>query len=548
MLYFPGWKILAILAVLCAGALLAVPNALPERLRDTLAFVGLNRTVNLGLDLRGGSHLLLEVELDAALTQRMEGVRDEVRKILREKRIGYRGLRIQGAQVRLQLRDPAQGAQAKAALEEISDPLGIDFLSPFAADSLRVEIAENGAAALLPSEDARRRSAQRTLAQSIEIVRRRVDELGTTEPTIQRQGSERILVQVPGFDDPERLKNLLGQTAKLNFQLVDTSMSAAEALAAAPPAGSLILYGPGEPAPSYLIRRRIMVSGENLVDAQPAFDQINNAPIVTFQLDSLGARRFGETTRQNVGKPFAIVLDGKVVSAPVIREPILGGRAQISGNFSIQEAGDLAILLRAGALPAPLRILEERTVGPSLGADSVRAGTLAALIGLAAVIGFILLSYGLFGLFANLALLVNLVLILGVLSLLQATLTLPGIAGIVLTIGMAVDANVLIFERIREEAGRGKSLINAIDAGYSRALGTILDANITTFIAAAILFFAGSGPVRGFAVTLGIGIITSVFTAFTFTRLLAASWVRLRRPARLPFKPAPLIATPENNA
>ena len=545
MLHFPSWKIAAVFSAILIGMLLALPNVLPQSVLNSFPQAIPAKRVHLGLDLRGGSHLLLEVDAKTALQDRMESLRDEVRVALRKNRVGYRALRVEGVSIRARLRNPAQSEKALAALEDISAPFDAGAFAVFSGPPLDMSVTEAGALVITLNEDTVIRQRQIAVNQSIEIVRRRIDETGTTEPTIQRQGVDRILVQVPGFDDPERLKALIGRTAKLNFQLVYEGMSAEEARQRGVPPGAEILESTeSEEAPAlpYLLRRNVMISGENLVDAQPAFDQITNAPMVTFQLDSLGARRFGDITSRHVGKPFAIVLDGKVVSAPVINEPILGGRAQITGRFSVQEVNDLAILLRAGALPAPMHILEERTVGPALGADSIRAGTNAAWIGLLAVIIFLFLVYGLFGVFANLALLINLTLIAGVLSFLQATLTLPGIAGIVLTVGMAVDANVLIFERIREEAGTGKPPISALDAGYRRALATILDANITTFIAAAILFLVGSGPVRGFAVTLGIGIVTSVFTAFTFTRLLTALWVQARRPQTLPLSPKQPIA------
>jgi preprotein translocase subunit SecD len=376
---------------------------------------------------------------------------------------------------------------------------------------------------------------RQAVEQSIQIVERRVNELGTVEPSIQRQGVDRILVQVPGLQDPQRLKELLGKTAKLTFRLVDPSASVEQALQGQVPPESELLRGTkAEGGAPYLIEKRIMVSGEDLTDAQPGFDQRTSEPIVTFRFNNNGARRFAQVTQENVGRPFAIVLDNEVISAPVIREPILGGSGQISGSFTVQQANDLAILLRAGALPAPLTIIEERTVGAGLGQDSIEKGTRAAWIGSVMVIVFMFATYGLFGLFANIAVAANVVMILGVLSMLNATLTLPGIAGIVLTVGMAVDSNVLIYERVREEVRAGRSAINALDAGFNRALATIIDSNTTTFIAAAVLFFVGSGPVRGFAVTLGIGIITTVFTAFTLTRLLIASWVRWFRPRVVP--------------
>jgi preprotein translocase subunit SecD len=340
-------------------------------------------------------------------------------------------------------------------------------------------------------------------------------------------------VQVPGLQDPQRLKDLLGRTAKLTFRMVDMSMSAEQALTTRPPAESEVLYSRPPNRVPYVIERAVVVAGEDLVDAQPGFDQRSSEPIVTFRFNANGGRKFGQATVANVGRPFAIVLDNEVISAPVIREPILGGSGQISGGFTVQEANDLSILLRAGALPAPLNILEERTVGPGLGADSIEAGRIAAFLGAFLVIAFMIATYGVYGLIANLALIINVGMILGIMSLLGATLTLPGIAGIVLTIGMAVDSNVLIYERIREEARAGKSAIGSIDTGFQRALGTILDANITTLIAASILFYLGTGPVRGFALTLAIGIVTTVFTAFTVTRLLVAWYVRWQRPTRV---------------
>ena len=362
--------------------------------------------------------------------------------------------------------------------------------------------------------------------QSLEIVRRRIDELGTKEPTIQRQGTSRIIIQLPGIDNPDEIKSLLGQTAKLTFQLVDQTASYDPNKPNKAPIGSEVLPSDSIPDYSYIVKKRIMVGGENLVDAQPGFDPQTNEPIVSFRFDRVGAKKFGRVTKDNIGKPFAIILDDRVVSAPVIRDAILGGSGQISGGFDALEANELAILLRAGALPAPLIILEERSVGPDLGADSVNSGKIAAMIGFGAVIVFMIIIYRRFGFFADIALIINLVMVLGVLSLLQATLTLPGIAGIILTIGMAVDANVLIFERIKEELRNGSSMINSVDNGYKRALSTIMDANITTLIAAIILFFMASGPVRGFSITLAIGIFTSVFTAFTVTRYFISLNIR----------------------
>jgi protein-export membrane protein SecD len=370
---------------------------------------------------------------------------------------------------------------------------------------------------------------------SIETIRRRVDAFGTTEPSIQREGRSRVLVQVPGISDVERLKTLIGETGKLEFKLVDPAVDPIQASTTKQvPPGDELVYSNDNPPIPYVLKSQTLVSGENLVDAQPSFDSRTGEPVVTFRFDAAGAKRFGRVTQENVGLPFAIVLDNKVISAPVIREPILGGTGQISGNFSVQEANDLSVLLRSGALPAKLTVIEERTVGASLGADSIESGKMAGYWGMALVVIFMFLAYGPFGLFANIALVINVVLIFAVLSLMGATLTLPGIAGIVLTIGMAVDANVLINERIREEIRAGKSPFASVEAGYTRALTTIIDANVTSLIAVLVLFWMGSGPIRGFAITLTIGIITSMFTAVTVTRLMIAYWLRWTRPREIP--------------
>lgn len=536
MLYFAKWKIVTTLtfAVLCV--LLALPNFFDESTRAKFPSWLPSQAINLGLDLRGGSHLLLEIEVGVVITERLESLRDEVRSALRDGRIGYTGLAANEDSVRVRIRDPEQIPDSLTRLRDLAAPIQ-NFFSGATSTDIEVEEGEGGQITLRLTEPAIEQKIDSAVKQSIEIIRRRVDELGTTEPTIQRQGADRVLVQVPGLDDPQRLKELLGQTAKLSFRLVDLSADLSQALNGRVPSDSELLYeedAAGNQIQPYVIKRRIMVSGEDLTDAQPGFDQQTNTPVVTFRFDTSGAKRFGDATQANVGRPFAIVLDGKVISAPVIREPILGGSGQISGGFTTEGAQNLAILLRAGALPAPMNILEERTVGPGLGADSIAAGEIAAIIGAIAVVVFMLIAYGFFGILANIALIVNMFMIVGILSLLQATLTLPGIAGIVLTVGMAVDANVLIFERIREEIHDGKTPIAAIEAGYSRAMSTIFDANITTFLAAVILFFAGTGPVRGFSVTLAIGIVTSVFTAVTLTRLMVAVWIRRNRPKTVP--------------
>ena len=533
MLYFTRWKATAIILTAFVVCLFAVPNFLPEKMVQSWPKWA-QRHIVLGLDLQGGSHILLEVDTNAVRKEKLEAVRDDVRRVLRDARVGYTGLVVRGNSVEVRIREGSNFDQAVDKLRELSQPLGGILGSSTGQRTLDVTTEAGSLVRLTPTEPAILERVRQSVEQSIQIIERRVNELGTVEPLIQRQGVDRILVQVPGLQDPTRLKELLGKTAKLDFRMVDVSIPAEQALQGRVPPDSEILYGTTMPRTPYLVEKRILVSGSDLTDAQPGFDQRTNEPIVSFRFNTSGARKFAQVTQENVGKPFAIILDNQVISAPVIREPILGGSGQISGSFTVESANDLAILLRAGALPAPLTIIEERTVGPGLGQDSIAKGKLSSYVGAAMVIAFMLVTYGLFGLFANIAVAINVAMIFGILSLLNATLTLPGIAGIVLTVGIAVDSNVLIYERIREEVRGGRTPINAIDAGFSRALATILDSNITTFIAAAVLFYIGTGPVRGFAVTLGIGIITTVFTAFTLTRLIVAYWVRWRRPQRVP--------------
>ena len=529
MLFFSRWKVAAILLTAAIVCLFAVPNFFSENtLRNWPSWA--QRHIVLGLDLQGGSSLLLEVDVNAVRKDKLQAISDDVLRILRQNRIQFTGRAIKGNSVEVRITRDGDVENAVGKLRELSQPVASVMGS---TGQRSVDISESGGLiTLTPTEPALVERIRQTVDQSIQIIERRVNELGLVEPIIQRQGASRILVQVPGLQDPSRLKEIIGKTAKLDFRMVDPSMTPEQALASHPPADSEILDGEG--GSKYLIDKRVLVSGGDLVDAQPGFDQRNGQPIVNFRFNSSGARKFAEVTKANVGKPFAIVLDNKVISAPVINEPIPGGAGQISGNFTVQSANDLAILLRAGALPAPLTVVEERTVGPGLGQDSINAGEHAAYAGAALVVIFMLVTYGLFGLFANVAVAVNVAMIFGLLSLLGATLTLPGIAGIVLTVGIAVDSNVLIYERIREEVRAGRTAISAIDAGFTRALATILDSNITTFIAAAVLFYIGTGPVRGFAVTLGIGILTSLFTAFTLTRLIVAYWVRLWRPRTVP--------------
>uniref|UniRef100_Q07MJ0 Protein translocase subunit SecD n=1 Tax=Rhodopseudomonas palustris (strain BisA53) TaxID=316055 RepID=Q07MJ0_RHOP5 len=532
MLYFTRWKALGIILTALAICLCAVPNFFPEATVKSWPKWA-QRHLVLGLDLQGGSHILLEVDSNSVKKDKLDQVRDDVRRTLRDAKIPYTGLSARADAVEVRISRDTDQATALTKLRELSQPLG-GLMGTSGQRSLDVSDAGGGLFKLTVTQAAITERIRQSVEQSIQIVERRVNELGTVEPLIQRQGIDRILVQVPGLQDPTRLKELLGKTAKLDFRMVDSTVSGDQARLGNVPADSDLLLGAQAPKQPYVIKKQILVSGGDLTDAQPGFDQRSGEPIVSFRFNTSGARKFAVATTENVGQPFAIVLDNEVISAPVIREPITGGSGQISGSFTVQGANDLAILLRAGALPAPLTIIEERTVGPGLGQDSIEKGELAAYIGSILVIIFMLLTYRLFGVFANIAVAINVAMIFGVLSLLNATLTLPGIAGIVLTVGIAVDSNVLIYERIREEIRNGRTAISAIDAGFKRALATILDSNITTFIAAAVLFYIGTGPVRGFAVTLGIGILTTVFTAFTLTRLIVATWVRVKRPHSVP--------------
>src|SRR4030081_233371 len=533
MLYISKWKAAAILLTAFIVCLFAVPNFFAEStVKRWPAWA--QRHVVLGLDLQGAAHILFEVDANAVRRQKLQALLDDVRKTLREARIGLAGapvIRGNSIEVRIRDNDLQQGV---TKLREVSQPLG-GCLGSTGARSLEVENVGGGLVRLTVTEPAILERIRQVVDQSVEIIERRVNAMGLVEPSIQRQGADRVLVQVPGLGNPEELIKVIGTTAKLTFRLVDTSMSPEQALQERPPPDSEIVYGSkAENRQPYLLEKRVIVSGEELTDAQPGFDQRSGEPIVSFKFNTSGARKFAQVTQENVGRPFAIVLDDEVISAPVIREPILGGSGQISGSFTVESANNLAILLRAGALPAKLTVIEQRVVGAGLGQDSIEKGKQASYFGAALVAVFMVATYGIFGVFATIAVAINVGMIFGILSFLNATLTLPGIIGIVLTIGIAVDSNVLIYERIREEVRSGRTPISAIDAGFTRALATILDSNITTFIAAAVLFFIGTGPVRGFAVTLGVGIITTLFTAFTMTRLIVAYWVRWVRPQRVP--------------
>jgi protein-export membrane protein SecD len=544
MLHFQRWKMILVFGVVIAGILFALPNLFPAATMARLPAWLPHKQVNLGLDLQGGAHLLYQIDEKEMVQDWLNTVRGDVRETLRRARIGYTDLALNVANrsVSVKIRDAADEDKAYDELRKLAQPIGGNVFSGFSGYDMDVAKDGTDGVSLTITDVGMTHRMGNAIQASIETIRRRVDAFGTTEPSIQREGRDRVLVQVPGISDVERLKKLIGETGKLQFKLVDPSVNAAQvAESKQVPIGDELVYGnppsgapPGSPQIPYVLKSQVLVSGQNLVDAQAAFDQRTGEPVVTFRFDAAGAKRFALVTQENVGLPFAIVLDDKVISAPVIREPILGGTGQISGSFSVQEANDLAVLLRSGALPAKLTVIEERTVGASLGADSIASGKKAALMGLALVMIFMLAGYGLFGLFADFALLINIVLIFAVLSLLGATLTLPGIAGIVLTIGIAVDANVLINERIREEIRAGKSPYAAVDAGYSRALVTIIDSNVTTLIAVLVLFWLGSGPVRGFAVTLTVGILASMFTAVTVTRLMVSYWLRWTRPQLIP--------------
>ena len=534
MLYFSRWKTFAIWAVVLLGVIFTIPNLLSQQTRDALPDWVPKRPMTLGLDLQGGSHILLAVDQKDLIAERLQATRDDIRTLLRDAKIGYTGLSGTDRTVQVRISEANEVEKAKEALATLVQPVSTGLFTGGSISELALQEPEQGLLRYSLTDDGLEYRMRNAVTQSIEVISKRINELGTTEPIVQRQGTDRILVQVPGLQDPQRLKDLIGQTAKLTFQMVDVSMSVQEAVNGRPPAGSSVLYSTDDPPVPYLVENRILVSGENLVDAQATFDQRTSEAVVSFRFDAKGAARFGQATQQNVGRPFAIVLDNEVISAPRINEPILGGSGQISGNFTSESANDLAVLLRAGALPVDLTIVEERTVGPSLGANSISGGKFASLIAGILVVGFMIVAYGTLGVIANVALAANVALIIAILSILGATLTMPGIAGIVLTVGMAVNSNVIIYERVREERRLGRSLVQSLDSGFARALATIVDANFTTFIAAVILFYLGSGPVRGFAITLAIGIITTVFTAFTLTRWLIAIWLRRAKPKELP--------------
>jgi len=519
MVHIAHWRLIIVSAICLVGIWFALPNFFSkDSVGHFPAFLP-QEQVNLGLDLQGGSSILLDVDLSNVENEYLSSLSDEIRRLFRKEKIGYTSLKVTDHHLEVMLRKIEQGDEAQSILRRLGGA------------GASVSLEDNGVLFLSLSEESVRERKKMALSQSIEIVRRRIDEMGTKEPSIQQQGENRILVQLPGVDDPAQVQTLLGKTAKLAFRLVHPSMTSDQAIKGHAPAGTEILsvdeyHNRGTGPQKFVVHKNVDVSGEMLIDSQPTQDEMGGWA-VSFTLDATGARRFAETTRKNVGRPFAIVLDGKVVSAPVIQQEIPSGSGRITGTFTLKEARDLSILLRAGALPAPLRILEETTVGPDLGADSIEAGKMATVVAVIFVLIFMFLIYGgLFGFAANFALMMNLVLLLAALTLLGATLTLPGIAGIALTLGMAVDANVLIYERIKEELKNGQSILSAISMGYERAMATIVDSNVTTLIGAGLLYAFGTGAVRGFAVTLSLGIIISMFTAISLTRILVLLWLK----------------------
>ncbi len=552
----PLWKSLMVWAVIAMAVVMAMPNlfytqvearndaatavekaveaglpATPEQLAllDTWPSYLPTGLVNLGLDLRGGAHLLAEVKLADVYKQRMDTLWPDARDALREIRDAVGTVRREASAPDVLRVTISQPEGLPAALEKLQG-LATNVVSLTGVGEKDINVVQDGQSIVLSLSDAEKLATDtRTMQQSLEIIRRRVDAAGTREPTIQRQGSDRIVIEVPGIGSAKELKDIIGTTAKLTFNAVVRRTSNANEQ---PGLNNILLPDADNPAEFYVLEAAPVVTGEELTDAQPAFDQ-NNRPAVNFSFDVGGARKFGEYTGANIGAPFAIVLDNEVISAPTIQSAITGGSGIITGNFTLEESTNLAVLLRAGALPAEMTFLEERTVGPELGQDSIDAGKLAGIIGLVVVATYMILSYGLFGLFANLALAVNLIILMAILSMIGATLTLPGIAGIVLTMGMAVDANVLIYERVREELREGKPPGRALELGFERAFSAIMDSNVTGLITALIMFYIGSGPVRGFAVTTGIGIFTSMFTAVYVTRLIIWTYMNWRKPTEI---------------
>jgi len=525
MIHLSRWKVILLALSVVFGLLFAAPNMLSPAQRDALPGWLPKSILNLGLDLQGGSYLLLEVDVPAMREKRLTNLAEDARTVLAEATVGVSTISRQNDGVIVTLADPSQMEQAQAAMRAlvVNSPTGADRLvQRQGSDRLRYAFTE----ATMNS------MASDAVSQSIEVVRRRLDSTGTKEISITRQGADRIVVQAPGQSDPAELERLIGQTAQLTFQMVDVENSIQEALnGSVPPDSELLADEAGNP---YLVKRRILVSGENLTKAEVTQDQ-NQRTAIGFRFDGAGARRFGEATAANIGKPFAIILDGKVISAPRINSAITGGSGIIEGSFTIQQAAEMVNLLNGGALPAPLKVEERRTVSAELGEDAVSAGALSTAIGFGIIVLFMILAYGmLFGGISVIGLVLNGLLIVACMSVVGAALTLPGIAGLILTFAVAVDANVLIYERMRDEARAGRSVIASMDAGFNKAMGTIIDANVTTLVAAAIMFIFGAGPVRGFAWTLGIGVFTSVLSSVLVAQVLLAFWLKTAKPKKLP--------------
>jgi len=529
MLNYPLWKTVTVLGIIFLGLLQAIPNVLPADLRTAFAFLP-QKTMNYGLDLQGGVHILLEVDRDDVRKNKLEELSRDVQTALINDgpRLAFRNRTVTDNAVRLRMVNEGEVDQALARLRKLK--VGLPTGQPGAESGVVVESLTGGIIELRLTDEAVLSLTRDAVTRSLEVVRRRIDELGTREPSIQRQGDNRIVVQAPGESDPERLAQIITRAARMTFNLVDDNADIAAWQRGETTPGWKTVASAEDPGGIIVVQSTPIITGEQLVNAQQNFDGESGKPVVTFQLNNRGALEFGRASTDNIGERFAIVLDGESISAPVIRSPITQGNGQIEGGFTPQSANDLAIMLRAGALPAKLQVVEERTVSAALGEDSIRAGVTASIAGLALVAVAMVLIYGVMGILAVISLAVNIGLIVGALSMLGSTLTLPGIAGIILTMGMAVDANVLVFERIHEETTQGRGAMSAVESGYSGALSTILDANITTLLAALILFYLGAGPVRGFAITLAIGIITSVFTAYFFTRLLTVVWLKSAKP------------------
>ncbi|MDI2090125.1 protein translocase subunit SecD [Commensalibacter oyaizuii] len=518
MMYYSRKKLALVILTCFIGLLLCLPNFMSAP-SPKIPW----RQVHLGLDLRGGSYLLMQVDVNTITKNRLQTLSDNIRQTLISKNLGYKNIHssLPNHTITFTLRSPSEKEAVLKALREMPKAVMNEF---------NVSADNNNQIILTLSEEAMKQRASEAITQSIEIVRRRIDATGAVDPSITRQGDDRIVVQLPGISDPNRIKQLLGTTAKMTFHLLDETATNPDF----PPPGVTFLPMADDPARKLPVRDHIEVDGAELTSASAGMDQQNGEYAVNFQFDTAGAQAFASVTRANVGKPFAIVLDNKVITAPVINTPITGGSGQITGHFTPQQATDLALLLRAGALPAPLKVMEERTIGPSLGLDAIKAGGISLAVGFALVIVFMLVFYGRFGFYADIALFANLILMTAILSLFQATLTLPGMAGMLLTLGMAVDANILINERIREEVRNGRNPLNALQAGFDRALSTIIDSNVTAFLSHVMLFIFGTGPVRGFALTITIGIVTTLFTTLCLSWMLIIRWYAVTRPKELP--------------